>query len=203
MTTQREILIATSNRGKLREIRDGLGNCDVRWRTLADYAGVSEPDEESETFLGNAIAKARYYSVRIGLWTLADDSGLQVDALGGAPGVRSARYAGLTADDAANNAKLIAALKDVPPERRTARFCCAVALVDGDIVLATAEGAVEGLIIDEPRGCNGFGYDPHFLVPELGITTAEMPPEQKNRISHRGQALRLIRPRIVALLGEV
>ena len=123
-------------------------------------------------------------------------------ALDGAPGVRSARYAGAHGDDEANNARLIAALAGVPADRRTARFCCAVALADGDRILARGAGVIEGRIIDQPRGDNGFGYDPHFLVPEFGVTTAEMPPEQKNRISHRGRALQAVAPRLKGLLAE-
>jgi len=115
--------------------------------------------------------------------------------------VRSARWAGPTADDAANNAKLVAALADVPAERRTARFRCVVALADGTRIIAQAEGAVEGRIVDPPRGHNGFGYDPHFFLPERGVTSAELPPEVKNRVSHRGRAIQALRPALLALLG--
>ncbi len=202
MTAAAVILVATKNPGKLGEVRAILGELEVEFRTLADFEGVPEAVEDGPTFEANASAKARHYSRLTGCLTLADDSGLAVDALGGAPGVRSARYAGGHGDDQANNARLVAELKGVPPEKRTARFCCAVALADGDRVLATAHGTIEGRIIDQPRGDNGFGYDPHFLVPEFGLTTAQMPPEQKNRLSHRGRALRAIVPKLRQVLAE-
>jgi XTP/dITP diphosphohydrolase len=186
------LLVATANPGKLREIQQILGGLPIALKTLADFPGIEPPSEDAPTFEGNALKKAQHYARRTGLWTLADDSGLEVDALGGAPGVRSARYAGEDADDAANNAKLVAALAGVPAERRTARFRCAAVVSDGARILASAEGAVEGVIIDAPRGRNGFGYDPHFLLPQRGVTTAELPPAEKNRISHRGQAMRQI-----------
>lgn len=203
---QRTVVIATRNPGKVREIAavlggdgpDALGR--VVWRSLAEVApDAPDPIEDQPTFAGNAALKARYWSKRTGLWTLADDSGLEVDALDGAPGVYSARYAaadehaGRESKDLANNRKLIAALAGVPTERRTARFRCALALADGDRVLAAAEGSIEGQIIDEPRGNGGFGYDPHFLILSLAKTTAELPFDEKNRISHRGHALRRLR----------
>jgi len=211
-----EVLIATRNPGKAREIGAILseggaaagGIPTVHWKTLDDLAeAVAEPFEDQTTFIGNASLKARYYSLASGLWTLADDSGLEVDALGGAPGVMSARFARLPdgaarqVRDQANNEKLVAELKGVPPERRTARFRCALALADGDRILATVEGMIEGRIIDIPRGPGGFGYDPHFLVPHLGKTTAELAPAEKNRISHRGQALRQMRAKLPELLS--
>ena len=188
------ILIATTNAGKLREVRQVLGDLPVELRSLSDWLPLPEPVEDGETFEANAELKARHYARLTGAWSLADDSGLEVHALGGAPGVHSARYAGLQRDDQANNAKLVRDLKNIPPEQRTARFRCAVVLASATEVVGAVSGAVEGLIIDESRGRNGFGYDPHFLVPEFNITTAEMDPEQKNRISHRGLALRRIRP---------
>lgn len=212
-----EILIATANPGKAREIEAVLNQAFadarpepvIRWRTLRELpAPITEPEEDRDTFAGNAARKARHYSTKTGLWTLADDSGLEVDALGGAPSVRSARYADLpeTASravrDPANNRKLLEQLKGVPVERRTARFRCALALADGDRLLATAEGAIEGRIIDEPRGDGGFGYDPHFLVPALGKTTAELSAAQKNRISHRGRALRAMSLQLRRLLSD-
>lgn len=213
------ILIATANPGKAREIEavleepaapGALGEAvQVRWHTLADWPEpIEEPDENGATFLENAVLKARYYSRASGLWTLADDSGLEVDALGNEPGVRSARFAeapqGASRDqrDRANNRKLIECLLGVPPERRIARYRCVLALADGDRILATTEGTLEGRIIDEPRGSGGFGYDPHFLLPELGRTTAELSAEHKNRISHRGVALRALRKKLADLLGE-
>jgi len=136
------------------------------------------------------------------VWTVADDSGLEVDALDGAPGVRSARYAGADATYADNNALLVAELEGVPADRRGARYRCVAVVSDGQRILARAEGTVEGRILDEPRGRGGFGYDPYFYVDELQMTMAEMTAEQKHAISHRGRALRALRARLAALLGE-
>ena len=158
--------------------------------TLSDYPDLPEPIEDADTFEGNACLKALHYARLTNGWALADDSGLEVDALAGRPGVRSARYAGPACDAAANNAKLIRELQEVPHERRTARFRCAIALASSTDVLANASGAVEGLIVDEPRGGNGFGYDPHFFVDEQGCTAAELDRSVKNEISHRGRAMR-------------
>ncbi len=212
----REILIATGNPGKFHEIITVLsdwpvegGPTAVLWRSLKDLPGeIAEPSEDGETFAENAAIKAVYYARASGLWTLADDSGLEVDALGGVPGVRSARYAQVSAGalrpevTRANNERLISELAGVPTEGRTARFRCALALADGNRVLATAEGGVEGRIVDEPRGSNGFGYDPHFYLPALEKTMAELSAAQKNRISHRGAALRRFRAALWGLLGE-
>lgn len=201
MVSPATILLATTNKGKLREARAILAGLPVQITTLADHPSFPEPIEDAATFEGNAELKALHYARLADCLTLADDSGLEVDALGGEPGVRSARYAGPGCDDAANNEKLVRQLAEVPAERRTARFRCAVALASPHGVLATADGVVEGMMVDTPRGFNGFGYDPHFFVPENGMTTAEMPPEQKNLISHRGQAFRGIRPAIERHLG--
>jgi XTP/dITP diphosphohydrolase len=205
MVNETTILVATTNEGKLREVRTMLAGLPVHIATLREHPGLPEPVEDADTFEGNATLKALHYAKLTGCWALADDSGLEVDALGGQPGIRSARYAsspnGSGGDDAANNAKLIRHLAGVSPEKRTARFCCAMALASGDQVLGTSVGTVEGIIVDEPRGANGFGYDPHFYVPGYGMTTAQMPPEQKNAISHRGKALRAIRPVIERLLA--
>ena len=206
----REILIATGNPAKRQEIAAVLGEGAagvIRWLGLSDLpAAIPEPVEDGNTFLDNAILKAQHYARAAGRWALADDSGLEVDALGGAPGVHSARYAGIDGGratvDPANNRKLIEMLRGVPQPRRTARFRCVLALSDGDKILATADGVIEGQIIDMPRGAGGFGYDPHFLVPELGVTTAELPAIEKNRISHRGRALQALRPQIERLIAE-
>lgn len=194
------LLLATTNPGKLREVEAILAGLPVKLRTLRDFPAVSEAVEDGETFEENACRKALHYARNTGMWTLADDSGLVVDALGGAPGVLSARYAGVEADDAANNAKLIACLAGVADADRTARFCCCIAVAIGDRIAATSSGIIEGRIIDHARGSNGFGYDPFFLVPQRGLTAAEMPPELKNSISHRAQALQAIRPRLEQLL---
>ena len=197
------ILIATRNRGKLREVTEMLRGFDLILETLDDHPNLLEPVEDGATFEENATRKARHYARLTGRWTLADDSGLEVDALGGEPGVHSARYAGPACDAAANNAKLIGKLAGVPHRGRTARFRCVVALAGGGRVAATASGVVEGVIIDDPRGSNGFGYDPHFYLPEHEMTTAEMNLEQKNRISHRGRALAAICPQIQRLVRDV
>lgn len=200
----REILLATGNPKKAKEMAEILGGDTlagrVRWRLLSEFKGWPEAVEDGTTFLANAEIKAGHYARWSGLWTIADDSGLEVDALGGEPGVWSARYAGAPADDRANNALLVQRLAGVPAERRTARFHSVVVLSDGLKVLAWAEGTVEGRIIDTPLGSNGFGYDPHFWAESAGMTTAQMAPEQKHAISHRGQALRRLREKLIPLL---
>lgn len=192
-----DLLIATRNQGKIAEFRqmfEGLRAGSLSVRSLDGVAGDFEPAETGRTFRANACLKASAYARHARSWALADDSGLAVDALGGAPGVYSARYAEMNSagrGDRANNAYLLDRLKDVPDERRSARFVCVLALADPrGRVLYTAEGAVEGRVLREPRGDNGFGYDPLFLVPHLGRTTAQLPPEEKHAISHRGAALR-------------
>lgn len=197
-----ELLLATHNAGKVREIRQLAAGRDWLWRSLDDFPDLPEAVEDADTFAGNARRKALHYAEATGLPTLADDSGLEVDCLGGAPGVHSARFAGRPHDTAANNQKLVAGLERVPPEQRTARFRCAMVLTRPGRVLAETEGTVEGLVIAEPRGANGFGYDPHFLVPSLGKTLAELPSQEKNALSHRGQALRAMLPKIADLLGD-
>lgn len=201
MTAPR-LLVATSNQGKLREVRAMLADLGIEVFSLRDFSQVPEAVEYGATFEENARIKALYYHQSCGVTTLADDSGLEVDALSGAPGVHSARFAGRQGDDHANNVKLIRLLQHVPTQPRTARFCCVMALAHEGRIVATASGAVEGLIVDEPRGEMGFGYDPHFFVPSLGRTKAELPLETKNRISHRGQALRAIVPAIQQTLSR-
>jgi XTP/dITP diphosphohydrolase len=191
-----EVLLATKNTRKLRELQEITAGFPLRWRTLREFSDTPPAIESGDTFPENARQKALHYAAATGLLTLADDSGLEVDILCGAPGVQSARYAGRPPDDAANNRKLLAALAGTPPEHRTARFCCAMAFVRPGEVLGESAGSVEGLIIAEPRGHNGFGYDPLFLIPALGKTAAELRPEEKHALSHRGQALRAILPQI-------
>jgi len=192
MTTPRRIVLATGNRGKAREISAMLGSgWDV---VLQADCGVSEIEETGATFVENALLKARHAASATGLPALADDSGLEVDALNGAPGVRSARYAGESATDADNLDLLLAELADVPDAQRTARFRCVLAYVrtaDDPVPLIT-EGVWEGRITAGPRGLLGFGYDPVFEDPGSGQTAAEMAPASKNRLSHRGQALRAL-----------
>jgi XTP/dITP diphosphohydrolase len=201
-TPPRRLVFATRNPGKLAEMRQLLAELDgaVEVLSAADL-DLPEVVEDAGTFAGNAIKKAVEVSRASGLPALADDSGLEVDALGGAPGVESARYAGPDQDDRRNNDKLLAALAGVPPERRAARFRSVLALADtagplGERVL-TSEGACEGVIVETPRGSGGFGYDPLFFVPELGITFAEAGVGPKNDLSHRARAMRAMRPQLL------
>jgi XTP/dITP diphosphohydrolase len=202
------LVFATRNNGKLVELRELLAGFDVlSIDEAAARIGRAIPDvvEDADTFAGNAAKKAREVSAFTRLPALADDSGLEVDALDGAPGVYSARYAGKGHDDAANNAKLIEALAGVPAERRTARFRAALALADvagplADRVLA-AEGTCEGIILDAPRGTGGFGYDPLFYAPELAMTFAEAGVGSKSQLSHRARAMAAMKPQLVAYLA--
>jgi XTP/dITP diphosphohydrolase len=209
MSPPRPLVFATRNQGKLVELRQLLPGIDVLdVEEAARRTGRPIPDvvEDGDTFAANAIKKAREVSRATGLPALADDSGLEVDALGGAPGVHSARYAG-GAGDAANNAKLLAALADVAPERRTARFHAVLALADVMGPLGaetiTADGTCEGIILDAPRGTGGFGYDPLFLFPDLGQTFAELGVGTKGDLSHRARAMRAIKPRLLAYLQQL
>lgn len=192
-----ELVLASGNAGKLREFQQLLG---PGWRIrLQSEFGLAPIEETGSTFLANALLKARHVAQATGLPALADDSGLEVDALGGAPGVYSARYAGSGADDETNNRKLLAALADIPADRRTARFRCLLVWLTPDEHRPPliAEGTWEGRILTAPRGTGGFGYDPLFLDPVSGRSAAELDPDSKNRSSHRGQALRRLR----SLLG--
>ncbi len=192
-----KILIATQNRGKLREIQAELADLDLQLICLADLEPCPEAVESGQTFAENADLKALHYSALTGLWTLADDSGLEVDALDSKPGVFSARYAGPDCDYHRNNAKLLAELAHVPEQKRTARFRCAMSLADHGKIIARSQGTIDGRITLSEQGQNGFGYDPLFYVPEMGCTAAQMPPEQKNAISHRGQAIRAMKQILV------
>jgi len=189
------VVLASRNRGKLVEIVRLLGDraAHLRLVTIDDVAPRARLDEDGDTFEANALAKARQAAAATGLPAIADDSGLEVDALGGAPGVYSARYAGEPSDDGRNNRKLLAALHDLRASPPTARFRCVAAYVDlargVEIVRA---GACEGEILDAPRGRLGFGYDPLFLIPNLGRTMAELPLDEKNQISHRAIAFRAL-----------
>jgi XTP/dITP diphosphohydrolase len=205
----RPLVFATRNRGKLVELRQLLADVDViDVDEAAARCGhpIADVVEDADTFAGNAIKKAREVAAITQLPALADDSGLEVDALDGAPGVWSARYAGPGASDAANNAKLLAALRGVPPERRTARFRAVLALADtagplGDAVI-TAGGACEGVVLEAPRGTGGFGYDPLFLVPALGQTFAELGVGTKGEMSHRARAMQAIRAELLTYLAR-
>lgn len=187
-----ELLVATRNAGKLKEIRRLLGDLGIAVKGLDAFPELPEIEEDGATFADNAVKKAETARDLTGLPTLADDSGLEVAALDGAPGVRSARYAGEQATDADNNRKLLAALREVPAARRRGAFRCAMALARPGVATQVFHGRVEGVILDAERGAGGFGYDPLFLVREYGGTMAELPLDVKNRISHRGQALRQV-----------
>jgi XTP/dITP diphosphohydrolase len=203
----RPLVFATRNKGKLVELRQLLEGVDVlSIDEAAAKLGITIPDvvEDADTFVGNASKKAREVSAATKLPALADDSGLEVDALGGEPGVYSARYAGEPHDDKRNNDKLIAALANVPADKRTARFRAVLALADvtgplGDEII-TADGACEGVILDGPKGTGGFGYDPLFFSPELGMTFAEAGVGTKSELSHRSRAMRAIRARLLDYL---
>jgi XTP/dITP diphosphohydrolase len=206
-TAKPTILVATTNPGKVRELRAML-DADVVWKGLADFPELGEVEEDGATFAENARKKATEYAQATGLWTLADDSGLVVDALNGAPGVKSARFCGEIPPgtdrkivDQRNIARLLELLQGVPPEKRTARFMCFLCLASPQRVLVETQGKVEGRIIDESVGTNGFGYDPVFLVPDLGKTVAQLPDDEKNAISHRGGAIAEFKPLLNQLLA--
>jgi len=194
------VVVASLNRAKAREIAEilaaeGLG---LEVVALADFPDVALPPETGESFAANALLKARAAAQGTGLPAIADDSGLEVDALGGEPGVMSARYAGEGAGDADRYRKVLALLADVPDARRTARFRCAAAFVSPEGVELLAEGTCEGRLAREPTGAGGFGYDPIFVPEDYTVTMAQLTPEQKHAISHRGRALRALVPLIRA-----
>ena len=194
-----KLLVATGNQGKLKEIRKLLDDSAIEIVGLDQLTNPPEVIEDGATFSTNAQKKALEMARFSGYLTLADDSGLVVDALNGAPGVYSARYAGEQGDDAANNAKLLQEMSGVADTDRQAAFHCVVALAWPDGRCETYSGQISGLILREERGTDGFGYDPLFLVPEYGKTTAELSLEIKNRISHRGTALRKVIPLLLEL----
>ncbi len=186
----KEIIVATKNRGKVREMQAVLADLPVKLLSLEDFPDVPEAVEDGNTFLDNALIKAKHYREYTQRACLADDSGLEVDALAGAPGVLSARYAGEQGNDKANNEKLLKELAAVPTKERTARFRCALVFYDTDDTYCAAEGTCEGYILEEFRGDKGFGYDPLFELPDKQKTLAELSVEDKNAVSHRGQALK-------------
>ena len=215
----KKILIATTNPGKLSEISEML-DFNIDWVSLSDFPDAKEIVEDGKTFAENARKKALGYAKQTGLWTLADDSGLVVDAIGGDPGVTSARFSGeqsrdrngaegnRTLLDHRNMAKLLDLLKDVPKEKRTARFVCCLCLacpepVEGaspEKVLIETTGKLEGVIAEKEAGSNGFGYDPVFFVPSLNKTVAQLASTEKNKISHRGNAVKKLKPLLEKLL---
>ncbi len=194
------LVLATRNEGKVRELKALLSDLPLEIKSLKDYPEAPEVLETGQTFFENAFQKAREIANALGELALADDSGLEVDALGGRPGVFSARYAGPKATDEENYRKLLEELREVPPEKRTARFRCVIVVYHPSGHWLKTEGTWEGLIATEPRGEHGFGYDPVFLIPELGKTAAEVPPEVKNQMSHRAKALAQLKEKLPAFL---
>jgi len=201
-----KILVATTNPGKIAELRAML-DADVQWLDLSDFPNIAEIKEDGLTFAENARKKAIGYAKATGLWTIADDSGLVIDALGGEPGVKSARFSGEksinddgTLIDHRNIAKVLELLEDVPEEKRTARFFCCLCLASPEQILIETEGTLEGLITNKEIGKNGFGYDPIFFVPHLNKTVAQLTAEEKNAISHRGNAIRKLKPLLEDIL---
>lgn len=200
-----DILVATTNPGKITELKACLGS-GFNWMSLDDFEGIVEIEEDGSTFIENAHKKAAGYAKVTGFWTIADDSGLVIDALDGAPGVKSARFSGeklknedRTLIDHRNIAKVLKLLKGVSKEKRRARFVCSLCLASPERVLLETQGTMEGFITDREIGTNGFGYDPIFYVSSLKKTVAELTSEQKNAISHRGNAIRKLKN----LLGKL
>ncbi len=200
------ILIATTNPGKVSEIHSYLGN-EFKLYNLKDFLSIKEIEEDGKTFEENARKKAIGYSIATGYLTLADDSGLIIDALDGAPGVKSARFSGdklpnekRTLIDHRNIAKVLELLKDVPSEKRTARFVCCMCIANSEQILIETKGTLEGIIIDQEIGSNGFGYDPIFSIPSLNKTVAQLSQKEKNLISHRGNALKKLKEQLKNIL---
>lgn len=196
----KEVIIATKNRGKAKEFEYIFAARGYAIRTLLDYPGLAEVEETGETFEENAILKAEAVSKQLNKIVMSDDSGLIVDALNGKPGIFSARYAGEKKDDQANIDKVLKELKGIPFDKRTAQFYCALALAVPGHETITVSGTCEGQILDKPRGSSGFGYDPIFFVEEKGFSMAELQSDEKNRISHRANALKKLNVILDSLL---
>lgn len=197
------LILGSRNRKKSREVAEILAPCGITVQSIADFPQVGEVVEDGATFADNAAKKAAEPARALGRWVIGEDSGLAVDALAGAPGVFSARYSGPGASDSSNNRKLLAELTGVPPEKRTAAYICTIALSDPDgNIRITAEGHCRGIIIDEARGENGFGYDPYFLIREYHRTFGELPSRVKHQISHRARAFALFIPQLLRLMGD-
>mgnify|MGYP001019374294 CR=1 FL=1 len=192
---QNTLLLATRNQHKQRELEELLNPLGIKVKSLADIPDCPEIEEDGQSFEENAIKKARLTAIYTGMTTLADDSGLEVEALGGQPGVYSARFAGEPGNDEANNRKLLRLMQDIPADQRQARFVCVVAISDPDGTTRTVSGVCEGQIAFEPRGTGGFGYDPLFIPTGYTRSFAELTAEEKNRISHRAKALQKL-PRL-------
>jgi XTP/dITP diphosphohydrolase len=203
---ERKILVATTNIGKIAELKAML-DLEAEWLDLSYYPEIEEIEEDGETFIENACKKAIGYARITGQWTIADDSGLQIDALGGEPGVKSARYSGEktinddgTLIDHRNITKVLKLLEGIPQAKRTARFFCSLCLASPEQVLIETEGTLEGLITNKEIGKKGFGYDPIFFIPHLNKTVAQLTSEEKNAISHRGNAIRKLKLLLKKLL---
>ena len=199
-----EIVIASGNKGKVAEFEKMLADLGVSVKSLSEFGEITEFEENGSTFQENARGKAEYYSKILGKIVIADDSGLEVDFLHGRPGVHSARFAGIEGDgkDQANNEKLLSELNGVPLEQRTARFRCSLCMAAPEKMLLEASGSIEGRIGFEFRGSNGFGYDPLFIVDQLGKTAAELEYKEKNEISHRGNAMKAMMKELPQILGR-
>ena len=198
----KNLLVATRNQGKVAEISEILASLDVTWLSLDDVGVNYEVEESGKTFEENAILKVKFYARKTGLLTLADDSGLEVDALDGRPGVHTARFGGPGLTQKQRYQRLLESLSYVPWEQRTARFRCVVALARNQELLRTASGVCEGMIALKPAGMGGFGYDPIFYLPERNKTMAQLQPNEKHRISHRGRALAALAPLLRAELSN-
>ncbi len=201
---RRRILVASTNPGKIVELRAMLGD-DVEWVSLSDFPNIPDIEEDGQTFAENARKKAVGYAKATRLWTIADDSGLVIDALGGRPGVNSARFSGEKGKnrrllDHNNMVKVLKLLEGVPEEKRAARFICHLCLASPEKILIETEGKLEGFVSEKEMGENGFGYDPIFFVPQLGKTVAQLSREEKNAISHRGGATQKLKPLLEQLL---
>ena len=199
-----KILVATTNPGKIAELKAML-DIDVELVGLADFEGIDRIVEDGSTFAENARKKAIGYAKASGLWTIADDSGLVIDALDGDPGVKSARFSGAKDEDRTlldhkNMAKVLKLLENFPAEKRTARFVCCLCLASPEKILAETEGTLEGIIAEQEVGENGFGYDPIFFLPKLNKTVAQLTRQEKNAISHRGNAIRKLKPLLTQFL---
>jgi len=196
----REVLIATTNKGKLREIRRILSEAPVALKTLADFPGIEAPEETGLSFDENARLKAFYYARATGFPTLAEDSGFEVDALNGEPGIYSARYLREDASYDERFADIFRRVRESGVSDRSARFICALAVVSGEVILFETRGAVEGTLANAPAGSNGFGYDPVFFYPPYGKTFGEVSDDEKTAVSHRGQAMRAFRDYLLRTL---
>lgn len=196
MTSEKQLLVATRNIGKVREFADLIQDLPIKWLSLDDLSIGLDVEESGETFQENAILKALAYSKESCMLTIADDSGLEVDALDGRPGVRTARYGGLDLTPVQRYELLLMELNEVPWEERSARFRCVIAIAGPEGLKGIASGICEGYIGLKPEGSGGFGYDPVFYLPEYGLTMAQLQPSAKHQISHRGKAMAGILPKL-------